>query len=74
LAAPAETLNVPNADELAGIVLGQLGHGLIVDQSANAIYDYEDVATAAGTVMPDRILQGNNTQLASPARIYLNLP
>lgn len=47
------------------------GTGYIVDNSNNAVYTFFNVAIRNGERTPDRTIQGNDTQLDFPTRVYL---
>lgn len=69
--APAVTLTVPGAGNLTAVAVDSEGTGYLVDNTLNAVYSYDDIATRNGTIAPDRTLQGANTQLNGPIRVYL---
>jgi hypothetical protein len=69
--APDFTLTVQGAAFLTAIAVDSAGVGYIVDNVANAVYSYDNIATRNGTLPPDRTLQGANTQLSGPIRVFL---
>lgn len=69
--APDVTLTVTGAAALTAIAVDSGGVGYIVDNVANAVYSYDNMANRNGAVAPDRILQGTNTQLVGPIRVFL---
>jgi hypothetical protein len=71
LRAPDVTLTVQGAVNLTAIAVDSTGVGYIVDAGANAVYSYDNVATRNGTLPPDRTLQGAQTQLSTPIRVFL---
>jgi hypothetical protein len=68
---PDFTLEVAPAVQLTAIAVDAEGTGYIVDAGANAVFVYENVATRNGTLNPDRTIQGANTQLNQPIRVFL---
>ena len=70
-AAPAVSLTVQGATNLTAVAVDTSNNGYIVDSTANAVYGYDNIATRNGTLPPDRTLQGANTQLATPIRVFL---
>lgn len=68
---PDFTLVVTGAVNLTAVAVDSGGTGYIVDAGANAVYSYDNIATRNGTLAPDRTLQGANTQLATPIRVFL---
>ena len=69
---PDVTLIVPAAGNLTAIAVDSAGNGYIVDAGANAVYGYDNIATRNGTIAPDRTLQGANTLLVAPIRVFLH--
>ena len=72
--APDFTLVVQGAGFLTAIAVDAGGTGYIVDNAVNAVYAYDNIATRNGTLAPDRTIQGNQTQLAAPIRVFLLEP
>ncbi len=68
---PSVTLTVPGAVTLTAIAVDAAGTGYIVDAGANAVFAYDDIATLNGTLAPDRTIQGGQTQLNQPIRVFL---
>lgn len=68
---PSVTLTVQGASFLTAIAVDSAGNGYIVDNVANAVYGYDNVANRNGTVAPDRTLAGDNTLLVGPIRVFL---
>lgn len=68
---PDFTLTVNGAGTLSAIAVDSDGTGYIVDNTANAVYSFDDVATQNGSANPDRTIQGANTQLNAPIRVFL---
>ncbi|MCH7760694.1 hypothetical protein IIA15_04740, partial [candidate division TA06 bacterium] len=69
---PDFTLTVPPANFLTAIVVDSNGTGYIADRFENAIYSYDDIATLNGALNPDRIIQGDQTQLNGSIRLFLD--
>jgi hypothetical protein len=65
-ATPAEILTPSGAITVTGIVVDAVGTGYITDSDANAIYIFTSIAQRSGTLSPERILSGLNTQLSQP--------
>jgi hypothetical protein len=63
------TVSVAGAAPTA-IAVGPNGTGYIVDTANDAIYSYDSIATLNGTLAPDRTIQGAQTQLDTPIRVY----
>jgi hypothetical protein len=57
---------------LTAIAVDANGVGYIVDNTLNAVYSYDNIATRNGTIAPDRTLQGAATQLNGPIRVFLS--
>lgn len=68
---PDFTLTVPPAVGLTAIAVDSGGTGYIVDSVNDAVYSYDNIATLNGAVNPTRTLQGANTQLNAPIRVFL---
>jgi hypothetical protein len=68
---PDFTLEVPPAGNLTAIAVDSNNTGYIVDNVNDAIYSYDNISTQNGTVNPDRTIQGANTQLDGPIRVFL---
>lgn len=68
---PDFTLTVPGATDLTAIAVDSVGTGYVVERTANTIFSYDNIGTLNGTVNPDRTIQGANTQLNSPIRVFL---
>ncbi|HUU96143.1 MAG TPA: PKD domain-containing protein [Phycisphaerae bacterium] len=63
------TVSVAGAAPTA-IAVDPNGTAYIVDSANNAVYSYDNIAALNGTLAPDRTLQGANTQLNVPIRVY----
>ena len=70
--APDFTLEVPPAVQLTAIAVDSNGTGYIVDFAADAVYSYDNLATLNGALNPDRTIQGAQTQLDGPIRVFLD--
>jgi hypothetical protein len=70
--APDITLIVSGAGYLTAVAVDANGVGYIVDNTANAVYQYDNIATRNGTFAPDRTITGGNTQLSNPIRVFLS--
>ncbi|MEZ6085182.1 MAG: hypothetical protein R3E58_14905 [Phycisphaerae bacterium] len=68
---PDLTLTVPGATQLTAIAVDQAGTAYIVDASNNAVFSYDDIDLLNGVIAPDRTIQGANTQLSIPIRVFL---
>jgi hypothetical protein len=68
---PDITLIVAGAVALTAVAVDNNGVGYIVDNGNNAVYSYNNIATRNGTLPPDRTIQGGNTQLLGPIRVFL---
>jgi hypothetical protein len=68
---PAGTITVPNAGFLTSITVDSNGTGYIVDNAQSAIYEYDNIAARNGTEPPDRTIQGPQTGLNNPIRLFL---
>jgi sugar lactone lactonase YvrE len=68
---PSVTLTIPGAGTLSAIAVDAAGTGYVVDFALHAVYSYDNIATRNGTIPPDRTLQGANTQLLGPIRVFL---
>ena len=68
---PSVTLTVPGAGTLTAVAVDAAGIGYIVDNTLNAVYSYDNIATRNGSIAPDRTLKGVNTQLNRPIRVFL---
>ncbi len=69
---PDASINVIGAGNISAIVVDFAGNGYIADSANNAIYGYNAIVTRSGLVPPDRTLQGANTGLAGPLRMFLH--
>lgn len=70
--APDITLTLqPPVGVLTAIVVDSNDTGYIVDNSLNAVYTYFNVSTRNGTFAADNLIQGANTQLSQPIRLFL---
>jgi sugar lactone lactonase YvrE len=70
--APDVTLVVTGAISLTAVAVDADGVGYIVDNGANAVLQYDNIATRNGTFGADRTIVGGNTQLNSPIRVFLS--
>ena len=68
---PDVTLTVQGANYLAAVAVDSKGTGYVVDLGNAAVYSYDNVATRKGTLAPDRTLQGTNTRMSEPIRVFL---
>ena len=68
---PDFTLTVDGAAGLTAIAVDSSGTGYIVDNANDAVFSYDDVATLNGAFTPDRTIQGANTLLDGPIRVFL---
>ena len=68
---PDVTLTIPGAGGLTAVAVDTAGVGYFVDALLNAVYSYNNLATRNGSIAPDRTLQGANTQLSQPIRVFL---
>ena len=69
--APDFTLTVQGATAITAIAVDSANTGYIVDNVANAVFSYDSINTLNGTVAPDRTIQGAQTQLNMPIRVFL---
>ena len=69
---PDFTLTVPPAVLLSAIAVDSNGTGYIVDNGADAVYSYDNIATLNGALNPDRTIQGDQTQMDGPIRVFLD--
>lgn len=69
--APDFTLTVQGATAITAIAVDSNNTGYIVDNTDNAVYSYDNIGTLNGTVAPDRTIQGAQTQLDNPIRVFL---
>ncbi len=69
---PDFILTVPPAAALTAIAVDSNGTGYVVDNGADAVYSYDNIATLNGTLNPDRTIQGDQTQLDGPIRVFLD--
>jgi len=68
---PDFSLEVPPAGNLTAIAVDSTGTGYIVDNANDAVFSYDNIATRNGAINPDRTIQGANTQLDGPIRVFL---
>ncbi len=71
LTLPDFSLQVVGAGVLSAIAVDAAGTGYLVDATENAIFSYDGIATLNGALAPDRTIQGTNTQLNQPIRLFL---
>jgi hypothetical protein len=57
---------------LSEIAVDAAGNGYLSDQSANAVYSINNIATRTGVITPDRTIQGAATQLSGAYGIFLS--
>jgi hypothetical protein len=69
---PDFTLDVPPAVGITAIAVDTNNVGYIVDNAANAVFSYDGIGTLNGAINPDRTIQGDQTQLLQPIRVYLD--
>ncbi len=68
---PDFTLTIPGAGLLTAIAVDSQGTGYVVDSSAEAIYSYDDIGNINGAFTPDRTIQGAQTLMDRPIRVFL---
>lgn len=71
LQAPDMTLDVPPAVFLTSIAVDSQGTGYIIDYVNQAVYSYDEIDTLNGAINPHRTIQGADTQLNFPIRVFL---
>lgn len=64
------TLTVPASALLTAIAVDANGTGYIVDPANDAVYSYDNIANLNGAFAPDRTIQGAQTQLDTPIRVF----
>ncbi len=71
--APADVILTVNAGGplLASIIVDREQIGYVVDAGSDAIYSFDAIHTRNGLVAPDRTIQGPNTQMNQPMRMFL---
>lgn len=69
--APDFTLQVPGAGFLRSIAVDSQGNGYLVDYFGDTVFSYNNVATRNGLLNPDRLIQGADTLLDGPVRVYI---
>lgn len=69
--APDFELTVAGATLLTAIAVDSQGTGYVVDFGDQAVYAYDGIGALNGTLAPDRTIQGANTQLIGPIRVFL---
>lgn len=69
---PDFVLTVPPAVTLTAIAVDSDGNAYIVDSGADAVYSYDNIATLNGALNPDRTIQGDQTQMDGPIRVFLD--
>ena len=68
---PDFTLTIPGAGFLTAIAVDSEGTGYVVDLTAEAIYSYDEIGNINGTFTPDRTIQGPQTLMDGPIRVFL---
>ncbi len=68
---PDLTLQLPGVVFLTAIAVDAEGTAYIVDHGDNAVHSYDEIDSLNGTIAPDRTIQGLNTQLSGPIRVFL---
>ena len=68
---PDFTLTIPGAGFLTAIAVDSEGTGYVVDRTAEAIYSYDDIGNINGAFTPDRTIQGAQTLMDGPIRVFL---
>ena len=68
---PDFTLTIPGSGFLTAIVVDSEGTGYVVDRTAEAIYSYDDIGNINGAFTPDRTIQGAQTLMDGPIRVFL---
>jgi sugar lactone lactonase YvrE len=71
---PDSALTIQGAFTVRSIAVDDAGTGYISDAVANAIYVYDNIRTRTGIRAPDRTIQGSNTRLSGPTRLFLKRP
>ena len=56
---------------LTAIAVDSEGTGYVVDRTAEAIYSYDDIGNINGAFTPDRTIQGAQTLMDGPIRVFL---
>lgn len=69
---PDFTLDVLPAVAITAIAVDTNNTGYIVDNANNAVYSYNNIGTINGAVNPNRTIQGDQTQLFGPIRVFLD--
>ena len=59
---------------LEGIAVDENGVGFLADRSNHRVYSYGDMGTLNGTFSPDATLEGNETELFAPRKMFLFAP
>ncbi len=68
---PDFTLTIPGAVFLTAIAVDSEGTGYVVDFTAEAIYSYDDIGYINGAFTPDRTIEGAQTLMDGPIRVFL---
>jgi len=68
--APDFSLQVQGAAAIYSVVTDSNDTGFIAD-AGNAIFSYDGISTLNGTLAADRTIQGANTLLSTPIRVFL---
>ena len=75
--APTGTLTVQaeSTPSFDGVVVSSKGVGYLADTSSNfAIYSFDDMRLLDGSMLPQRAIEGNDTELRNPRQMYLFEP
>jgi len=67
---PSLTLIVQGAEMLTSMVVDSNGVGYIADYEDDAVYIFDNAATLNGVFTADRTLQGGNSSLNGPIRLF----
>ena len=68
---PDRTLTVDGAGLLSAIALDGAGTGYVLDVDRDAVYSFDNIVTLVGTNLPDRTIEGDQTNLNRPAGLFL---
>ena len=73
---PTATLTVQaeGTPSFDGVVVSSTGIGYIADRANFAIYVFDDIRMLDGSMLPQRAIEGNATELRSPRQMYLFEP
>lgn len=72
---PSAVLTVPiTRARLDGILVSSTGMGFVADRENFAIYAFDDIESLSGSLVPDRAIEGNATELRNPRQMFLFEP